>query len=124
MADSAKNMFENEKIADLKKNVKDSHSKQHQTTDYGIKVADLDHWLKVVDEENDKVGPSLLEDQIARERVCTSYHLGKSKDLPRHRFIASTTSVSLNVSSMLEGLVLMANSSSSRVLRMSPPLGC
>jgi DNA-binding ferritin-like protein len=71
MADSAKNMFENEKIADLKKNVKDSHSKQHQTTDYGIKVADLDHWLKVVDEENDKVGPSLLEDQIARERVCT-----------------------------------------------------
>merc|ERR1712000_728985 len=43
--------------------------KQHQTTDYGIKVADLDHWLKVVDEENDKVGPSLLEDQIARERI-------------------------------------------------------
>lgn len=69
ISDSAKNMFENEKIADLKKNVKDSHSKQHQTTDYGIKVADLDHWLKVVDEENDKVGPSLLEDQIARERV-------------------------------------------------------
>merc|ERR1712225_147869 len=69
MADSAKNMFENEKIADLKKNVKDSHSKQHQTTDYGIKVADLDHWLKVVDEENDKVGPSLLEDQIAREKI-------------------------------------------------------
>ncbi|KAK5312144.1 catalase 1 [Exophiala xenobiotica] len=69
MADSAKNMFENEKIADLEKNVKDSHSKQHQTTDYGIKVADLDQWLKVVDEENDKVGPSLLEDQIARERI-------------------------------------------------------
>lgn len=69
ISDSAKNMFENEKIADLKKDVKDSHSKQHTTTDYGIKVADLDHWLKVVDEENDKVGPSLLEDQIARERV-------------------------------------------------------
>ncbi|KAK5034415.1 catalase 1 [Exophiala sideris] len=67
--DGAKNMFENKKIADLKKDVKDSHSKQPQTTDYGVKVADLDHWLKVVDEEKNKVGPSLLEDQIARERI-------------------------------------------------------
>ena len=71
LKDGAKNMFENKKIADLKKDVKDSHSKQPQTTDYGVKVADLDHWLKVVDEEKNKVGPSLLEDQIARERVGT-----------------------------------------------------
>lgn len=72
--DSAKNMFENKKIQDLKKETKDSHTKQNTTTDYGIKVADLDHWLKVVDEENNKVGPSLLEDQIARERVCIPTH--------------------------------------------------
>lgn len=62
-------MTENKKVADLQKEVKDSHSKQHQTTDYGIKVSDLDHWLKPVDEKNNTIGPHALEDQIARERV-------------------------------------------------------
>jgi len=60
----------NKKIADLQKNTKDAHSKQTTTTDYGIKVADLDHWLKVADEKNNFVGPHALEDQIGRERVC------------------------------------------------------
>ena len=69
VASSVTKMTENKKIADLQRDMKDSHSKQPQTTDFGTKVSDLDHWLKVVDEKNNRVGPSLLEDQIARERV-------------------------------------------------------
>lgn len=42
-------------------------SNQPMTTDYGIKVSDPDHWLRVVDEK--RTGPSLLEDPIAREKV-------------------------------------------------------
>lgn len=62
-------MSSEKKVADLQANIKDSHSKQNTTTDYGIKVADTDHWLKTVDEKSDRVGPHLLEDQIGRERV-------------------------------------------------------
>lgn len=38
------------------------------TTDHGTKVQDTDHWLKAID-ANGRVGPSLLEDQIAREKI-------------------------------------------------------
>lgn len=58
------------KFADMAKDTVDVHAKQHMTTDYGIKISDPDHWLKVVDEK--KTGPMLLEDQIAREKVCLS----------------------------------------------------
>ncbi|EAU88218.2 catalase [Coprinopsis cinerea okayama7 len=37
------------------------------TTDYGAKMSDTDHWLSVSD--GSKVGPALLEDQIAREKI-------------------------------------------------------
>ncbi|KEF53231.1 catalase A [Exophiala aquamarina CBS 119918] len=62
-------MAENRKISDLLKNTKDAHSQQTTTTDYGIKVHDVDHWVKTVDQGKDRIGPSLLEDQIARERI-------------------------------------------------------
>jgi len=67
LGSSVSNMTQNKKIADLQRDTKDAHSKQNTTTDYGIKVSDLDHWLKTVDDKS--VGPSTLEDQIARERV-------------------------------------------------------
>ena len=70
VSDSVANkMAPNAKIADLEKDMKHQHSKQNTTTDFGSKIADLDHWLKVADEKNNYVGPSLLEDHIARERV-------------------------------------------------------
>jgi catalase len=47
------------------------HKKTKFTTDHGVPVSDTDHWLKVVNDRTS--GPSLLEDQIAREKV--SYHL-------------------------------------------------
>jgi catalase len=60
----------NKKIADLEKNKKNQHdTKQNTTTDWGAKVSDVDHWLKIVDEKGNRVGPSLLEDEVARERV-------------------------------------------------------
>jgi hypothetical protein len=71
VADSVINMGENKKIADLQRNTKDQHSKQNTTTDYGSKIPDLDHWLKTVDDKNQKVGPHLLEDHTGRERVCS-----------------------------------------------------
>jgi catalase len=55
------------KFADLQKDTVELNDKQHMTTDYGIKISDPDHWLRVADEK--KTGPSLLEDQIAREKV-------------------------------------------------------
>lgn len=55
------------KFADMQADTVDVHAKQHMTTDYGIKISDPDHWLRVANEK--RTGPSLLEDQIARERV-------------------------------------------------------
>ncbi|CAG8948579.1 unnamed protein product [Penicillium salamii] len=57
----------NGKLADLNKETVDAGTKQHMTTDYGIKISDPDHTLRVVDEK--RTGPALLEDQIAREKV-------------------------------------------------------
>jgi catalase len=58
------------KFADLARDTVDVHAKQHMSTDYGVKISDPDHWLRVADEK--RTGPSLLEDQIAREKVCRS----------------------------------------------------
>jgi hypothetical protein len=57
------------KFADLQKDTVELNDKDHMTTDYGIKISDPDHWLRVASEKN--TGPTLLEDQIAREKVRT-----------------------------------------------------
>lgn len=56
------------KLADLQKDTVELDNKKHMTTDYGIKISNPDNWLRVVDDKY--TGPSLLEDQIAREKVC------------------------------------------------------
>lgn len=56
-------------FADMQKDTVEVNDKQHMTTDNGIKISDPDHWLLVADEN--KTGPSLLEDHIARQQVCT-----------------------------------------------------
>ena len=68
------NMTDNKKLADLEYNKKDQHSKQTTTTDFGVKIDDLDHWLKNVDTKTGRVGSHYLEDQIGRERVCNFCH--------------------------------------------------
>lgn len=65
----------NAKINDLAPNIRDSSkSSATMTSDYGAPISDTDHWLKVVNPQNPNGhGPSLLEDQFAREKVCTPY---------------------------------------------------
>ena len=64
-----------QKVNDLQKDLKDVHDKNWRiTTDYGVKQADTDDWLKVVNE--DKPGPMLLEDPFAREKVKPPSLLG------------------------------------------------
>lgn len=56
------------KAKDLARNtIEVDNNKHHSTTDYGLAVSDQDNWLAVV--KNDTVGPSLLEDHIAREKI-------------------------------------------------------
>lgn len=62
---------ESKKIRQLANEFKDPSSKHPATTDYGIKISDHDHWLKVAN--NERTGPHLLEDQIAREKVSSIY---------------------------------------------------
>ncbi len=59
----------NEKVVEMWPNTVDVEKKgSRMTTDHGVKVHDIDNWLKI--SSADKQGPALLEDQIARERVC------------------------------------------------------
>jgi catalase len=61
---------QDKKSADLSQDTADVNAKLKLTTDHGVKISDTDHWLKVANENTS--GPSLLEDQIAREKVCPS----------------------------------------------------
>lgn len=56
-----------DKIADLSRDTKELPDKTHQTSDYGVKLPDPDHWLSVSSE--DRQGPSLIEDPFSREKV-------------------------------------------------------
>ncbi|KAF9250989.1 hypothetical protein LCP9604111_3193 [Penicillium roqueforti] len=60
------------KFADLQKDTIEVNDKQHMTTDNGVKISNPDQWLRIVDEKN--LGPSLLEDQIAREKITRFDH--------------------------------------------------
>ena len=57
----------NKKLVDLEANTVDSTSKKPQATDHGVGITDPDHWLHAGSDQ--QVGPSLLEDQIAREKI-------------------------------------------------------
>lgn len=61
-------MSANAKINDLKSDTVDpQHHSAGHTTDAGVSVSDTDTWLKA--SNGDKVGPSLLEDHIGREKI-------------------------------------------------------
>ena len=57
----------NSKHADLKTELVDVKDQKGMTTDYGVPISDPDRWLKVSNGEN--IGPHLLEDPIAREKI-------------------------------------------------------
>ena len=114
---------ENKKIADLSKDMKEYGSDTNATTDYGIKIPDHDHFLKIVNA--DRTGPHLLEDQIGREKVgiSPSRHF-TDLGLTSCRSCDSTMSVFRNVWYMLAAPPPSAGSSFMRVPRTCPPLGC
>ncbi|KAF9533564.1 catalase [Crepidotus variabilis] len=64
---SLDNVVQTAKIRDLSKDFVEATSNDGLTTDHGVKVSDTDNWLKVSDGTH--AGPSLLEDQIAREKI-------------------------------------------------------
>ncbi|GJE87736.1 catalase [Phanerochaete sordida] len=53
------------KIADLQKDI--LKQEEYLNTDHGVLISDTDNWLKATDGTH--AGPSLLEDQIAREKI-------------------------------------------------------
>lgn len=55
------------KDADLARDMASVDNKTKLTTDFGCPVSNTDNWLRAVDPQ--RTGPSLLEDQIAREKV-------------------------------------------------------
>jgi catalase len=55
------------KIIDLQHDTVSLSNKITMTTDHGVKVENTDQWLRVVDDKH--TGPSLLEDQLAREKA-------------------------------------------------------
>lgn len=57
----------NKKLVDLQAETVDGTAKEPQSTDHGVGVTDPDHWLRVIGDQ--RTGPSLLEDQIAREKI-------------------------------------------------------
>ncbi|CAL5868558.1 uncharacterized protein PFLUO_LOCUS2785 [Penicillium psychrofluorescens] len=60
------------KVVDLERDTANIHIKQPLTTDHGVRVENTDQWLRVVDDQH--TGPSLLEDQIAREKITRFDH--------------------------------------------------
>ncbi|KAG1787860.1 catalase-like domain-containing protein [Suillus plorans] len=65
----------NSKVVDLQRDILEPRTSQPLTTDHGVKVADTDNWLKIIGSDSEskseskKNGPSLLEDQIGREKI-------------------------------------------------------
>ncbi|KAH8431393.1 catalase catA [Aspergillus melleus] len=55
------------KLVDLGSETTTVDKNQRLTTDHGVKISNTDQWLRSVDEN--RTGPSLLEDQIAREKI-------------------------------------------------------
>lgn len=57
------------KLVDLERDTVDVQTQSKFTTDHGVSVSNTDNWLRVLDDQH--TGPSMLEDQIAREKVST-----------------------------------------------------
>jgi len=78
--EAVQNLSANAKIKDLQSGTVDvTKSSVKMTSDYGVKMSDTDHWLKVINPNDPNgQGPSLLEDQFGREKViwsCLFLHL-------------------------------------------------
>ena len=109
---------ESDKVKDLHRDMIDVYSSRSMTTDFGQKVSNTDNWLKIATEKH--TGPHLLEDQQAREKASSAGLSTSSSNNHLPRFIASTMSGFRSVLFMLEELLHLANSHSSRAQRTLP----
>ena len=58
------------KTIDLEHNTCSIHANVPLTSDHGVRIENTDQWLRIVsDDTNQHIGPSLLEDQLAREKI-------------------------------------------------------
>lgn len=55
------------KVADLDTVTQAVSPKDRITSDFGVKMGNVDEWLRIT--SNHKTGPMLLEDSFSRERV-------------------------------------------------------
>lgn len=61
-----------DKVANMARDTISPSSQDRLTTDFGVRQANNDDWLKVV--SKDKTGPALLEDTFGREKASTPSH--------------------------------------------------
>ena len=59
---------ESAKIAQMEANTQDVAQNDRITSDWGTRQSNTDDWLRV--NRDDQIGPALLEDGFAREKVC------------------------------------------------------
>lgn len=67
IADHLRSIPTNDKTTHLNKDAQQLSSDVPMRTDFGVAISDPDNWLKLSDGDNN--GPSLLEDNIAREKI-------------------------------------------------------
>jgi hypothetical protein len=106
------------KLVDLERDTADAHTQQPLTTDHGVRVSNTDQWLRVTNDR--RTGPSLLEDQIAREKVNILHvnTLNKYGIDDIRRSIALIMNVFLKESSMRVALAHSETSSLRRALKI------
>jgi hypothetical protein len=110
------------KAAQLAPDTVEPNKDSRITSDFGAKQSNTDDWLRV--NREDQIGPMLLEDSFAREKVGGWFNAHPLLlDLPsRARFTVLTMSVSLSVSSTPAAPVPLVHSSYTRRSRNSHTL--
>lgn len=71
-----------DKIADLATDTKEPSNKTNITSDYGVKTPNPEHWLSISNE--DRQGPSLIEDPFSREKVGLLFISYYSSNVSNH----------------------------------------
>jgi catalase len=72
-----------DKISDLQRDTRVDEDGSRLTSDFGVRQANTDDWLKVVSE--DHTGPMLLEDMFGREKVSFREHGEWRAHVDKHR---------------------------------------
>ena len=72
----------NKKIIDIERNTRNIHENVSMTSDHGVKIENTDQWLRVIGDNGKSVGPSLLEDQLAREKVSSLFYFAIESTIP------------------------------------------